>query len=139
MRLVDKASHFPNLQHQLQYNFGLLVGQDFVQVEAYITNEGITLTDVPALIKVLQIAFGDADRVVTAEQKPEILKETKLNFSNYYTEFQHYTADVQGNNTAKCTTLMRCLNTEIKDALTLSDKVPQLFQEFVAFLQRLDN
>jgi hypothetical protein len=34
---------------------------------------------------------------------------------------------------------MRGLNNEIKDALTLSDNVPQQFQEFVAFLQWLDN
>jgi hypothetical protein len=31
------------------------------------------------------------------------------------------------------------LNNEIKDAFTLSHKVPQQFQEFVAFLQWLDN
>jgi hypothetical protein len=34
---------------------------------------------------------------------------------------------------------MRGLNNEIKDALALSDNVPQQFQEFVAFLQWLDN
>jgi hypothetical protein len=34
---------------------------------------------------------------------------------------------------------MRGLNNEIKDALALSDNVLQQFQEFVAFLQQLDN
>jgi hypothetical protein len=34
---------------------------------------------------------------------------------------------------------MRELNNEIKDALTLSDNVPQQFWEYVAFLQQLDN
>jgi hypothetical protein len=34
---------------------------------------------------------------------------------------------------------MRGLNNEIKDALALFDMVAQQFQEFVAFLQWLDN
>jgi hypothetical protein len=34
---------------------------------------------------------------------------------------------------------MRGLNNEIKDALAMSDSVSQQFQEFVAFLQQLDN
>jgi hypothetical protein len=34
---------------------------------------------------------------------------------------------------------LRYLNYEIKDALALSNNVPQWFQEFVAFLQGLDN
>jgi hypothetical protein len=42
-------------------------------------------------------------------------------------------------NPTKRTTLIRGLNNEIKDALALSDNVPQQFQEFVAFLQWLDN
>jgi stage V sporulation protein SpoVS len=52
------------------------VGQAFAQVEAYITDEGINLIDVPALIIVLKIAFGDQNRVVTAEGKLEVLKQT---------------------------------------------------------------
>jgi hypothetical protein len=31
------------------------------------------------------------------------------------------------------------MNNEIKDVLALSDNVPQQFQEFVAFLEWLDN
>jgi hypothetical protein len=34
---------------------------------------------------------------------------------------------------------MRGLNNEIKDAIALSDNVPQQFQEFITFLQWLDN
>jgi hypothetical protein len=95
MKLAGNASHFPNPQHQLRYTFGLLVGQAFMQVEAYITNEGNNLTDVPALITVLEMAFRDPDHVVTAERKLEILKRTNYDFSTYYAEFQRYATDVQ--------------------------------------------
>jgi phosphomannomutase len=139
MKLASDASHFPNLQPQLRYTFGLLVGQAFMQVEAYITDEGINLADVPALIMILEIAFRDPDHVATAERKLEMLKQTKRDFSTYYAEFLYYTVNVQWNNPAKPTVLMRGLNNEIKDALALSDNVPQQFHEFVAFLQRLNN
>jgi hypothetical protein len=43
------------------------VGQAFTQVKAYITDKGINLTDVPALITVLETAIGDPDHVATAE------------------------------------------------------------------------
>jgi hypothetical protein len=68
MKLAGDASHFPNLQHQLQYTFGLLVCQAFAQVEVNITDEGINLADVPALITGLEMAFGDPDCVVTVQE-----------------------------------------------------------------------
>jgi hypothetical protein len=50
------------------------VGQVFAQVKAHFTDEGINLADVPALITVLETAFGDPDHVVTAEGKLGALK-----------------------------------------------------------------
>jgi coenzyme F420-reducing hydrogenase beta subunit len=88
MKLAGNASHFPNPQHQLRYTIGLLVGHAFAQVKTYITDKGINLTDVPALITVLQTAFGDSDCVVIAEQKLEVLKETNCDFFICYAEFQ---------------------------------------------------
>jgi hypothetical protein len=67
MRLTGNASHFPISQNQLRYTFELLVGQDFAQVEVYITEEGISWAEVPASITVLEKAFGDPDHVATAE------------------------------------------------------------------------
>jgi hypothetical protein len=115
------------------------VGQVFTQVKGYITNGDINLADVPVLVTVLETTFGDPDHVATAEQKLEVLEQKNCDFSSYYTEFQCYAADVKWNDPATCIALMRGLNNESKDALTLSDDVPQQFQEFVAFLQQLDN
>jgi hypothetical protein len=75
----------------------------------------------------------------TAERKLEELKQTNCNFSAYYAEFQYYAADVQCNNPAKRTTVRSDLHNEIKNTLTLSDNISQHFQEFIAFLQQLDN
>jgi hypothetical protein len=53
-----------------------------------------------------------------------MLKHKNCDFSTYYAEFQDYATIVQWNDPSKCTTLMRNLNNEIKDALALSDNVP---------------
>jgi hypothetical protein len=65
---ISRQCHpFPNPQSQLRDTFGLQVGQPFMQVKTYITDEGINVTDVSALITVLEMAFRDPDCVVTAE------------------------------------------------------------------------
>jgi hypothetical protein len=43
------------------------VAQAFAQVEAYITDEGINLTDILTLITVLETAFEDPNRMAIAE------------------------------------------------------------------------
>jgi hypothetical protein len=53
-----------------------------------------------------------------------MLKQRNYDFSIYDTEFQLDAADIQWNNSAKHTALMRGLNNKIKDTLTLSDNVP---------------
>jgi hypothetical protein len=63
--------------------------------------------------------------VETAERKLEELKQTNDDFSTYYPKFQCYAANVHSNDTAKCTALMRGLNNKIKNALALSDNIPQ--------------
>jgi hypothetical protein len=63
------------------------VDQAFAQVKAYIINEDINLTDVPALVTILETAFRDPDCMATAERKLEALKQINSDFSNYYTEF----------------------------------------------------
>jgi hypothetical protein len=83
MKLAGNTSRFLKPQHQLQYSFGLLMGQGFAQVEAYITDKGINLTDVPVLITVFEMVFEDLDRVTRAEQKLEALKHMNHDITTY--------------------------------------------------------
>jgi hypothetical protein len=43
------------------------VGQAFDQVVAYITDDGINLTDISKLITILETAFEDLDQIATME------------------------------------------------------------------------
>jgi hypothetical protein len=67
MKQAGDVSHFSNSHQQLWYSSGLLLGQAFAQVKAYMTDKGTNLADVPALITVLETAFEDPDRMATVE------------------------------------------------------------------------
>jgi hypothetical protein len=73
INLAGDASHFPNSQYQLWYTFVLPAGQAFTQVKTYITDKGINLVDVPALIAVFKTGFGNPDCVAIAEWKLVVL------------------------------------------------------------------
>jgi hypothetical protein len=83
---------------------------------------------------VLEKAFKNSNCVAIAEQKLEAIKQTNHNFISYCAQFHDYAINIQWNDPAQCTVLMRGLNNEINDALTLSDNVALQFQKFVAFL-----
>jgi hypothetical protein len=75
----------------------------------------------------------------TTERKLEALKQTNGNFCTYCTELQCSATNGQWNNPANCTALMMGLSNKIKNAVALSENICQQLQEFVAFLQWLDN
>jgi hypothetical protein len=71
------------------------VGKVFTQVEVYITDDRINLSDVLILIAILEIVFGNPDYITMIECKLKALKQTNYYFFTYDTEFQYYTANVQ--------------------------------------------
>jgi hypothetical protein len=86
----------------------------------------------------LENAFGDPDRVATADRKLESLRQKNQDFAAYYAEFQRYIADVDWNESAQRRELTRGLNNELKDQLVSVD-IPDSWTAYVSLLQRLDN
>jgi hypothetical protein len=139
LKLRGDAPRYPSPAHEINYTFGLLTGPAFTQVMSYIKPDRIDFATVDDLLNVLDIAFGDPDQTATAERKLETLKQANKEFAVYYAEFQRYAADVDWNEAAKRSALLRGLNNEIKDALMLIDNIPTGFNDFVTSVQRLDN
>jgi len=105
----------------------------------FVANHRINLQDVAALITILENAFGDPDRVATAEQELNKLRQTNREFSLYYAEFQRLIAELDYNDTAKKNALRRGLSEELKDTLAQNPNQPEDFQQFVNLCNRLDN
>jgi hypothetical protein len=94
----------------------------------------IRLENLPAFIQLLEAAFGDPDRVATAERTMREIKQKNREFSQYYAEFQVIAADLDWNPSALRNTLWMGSSEEMKDSFTYSD-MPEELPAFVTFCQ----
>ena len=90
------------------------------------------------MIILFENAFGDPDRVRTAERNLQSLRQTNCNFSDYLADFQRYAAKVSWNDAVKRTSLYEGLSAELKDALVTLD-TPDELDQYIILLKRVDN
>jgi len=70
MVIRHKPASFPDEQSKMQYTFNHLRGIALGQILPHVREDGETgLQDLPAFIQLLEAAFGDPNRVATAELK----------------------------------------------------------------------
>ena len=127
-KFLGDADIFVDVQHRLAYAVGFLKGKACEQILPLIDKGNINISSVEALITLLENAFGDPDRVRTAERNLQGLRQKNRTFSDYLSDFQQYAADVSWNDTAKRTSLYRGLSAELKDAQVTLDTPDELDQ-----------
>ena len=98
----------------------------------------IGLEVLPAIIQLLEAAFGDPDGVATAERKIREIKQQNGEFSQYYAEVQVIATDLDWNPSALRNALRMGLSDEMKDSFTYSD-MPEELPGFVTVCQKRDN
>src|SRR5919205_715847 len=77
-------------QASLRYAFSLLRGVAAAQILPYVKNDRIELTDLAALVTILENAFGNPNRQREAERKLITLRMGTRDFSAYFAKFQRY-------------------------------------------------
>jgi hypothetical protein len=139
MVIRHKPASFPDEQSKMRYAFNRLRGVALGQILPHVREDGtIGLEDLPAFIQLLEAAFGDPDRVATAERKMREIKQKNREFSQYYAEFQVIAADLDWNPSALRNALRMGLSEEMKDSFTYSD-MPEELPAFVTVCQKRDN
>jgi len=139
MVIRHKPVSFPNEQSKMRYAFNRLRGIALGLILRHVREDGtIGLEDLPACIPLLEAAFGDPDRVATAERKMSEIKQKNREFSQYYAEFQVIAADLDWNPSALRNALRMGLSEEMKDSFTYSD-MPEELPAFVTVCQKRDN
>jgi len=139
MVIRHKPGSFPDEQSKMRYAFNRLRGVALGQILPHIQEDGtIGLEDLPAFIQLLEAAFGDPDRVATAERKMREIKQKNREFSQYYAEFQVIAADLDWNPSALRNALRMGLSEEMKDSFTYSD-MPEELPALVTVCQKRDN
>jgi len=139
MVIRHKPASFPDEQSNMWYAFNRLRGIALGQILPHVREDGtIGLGDLPAFIQLLEAAFGDPDRLATAERKMREIKQKNCQFSQYYAEFQVIAADLDWNPSALRNALRMGLSEEMKDSFTYSD-MPDELPAFVTVCQKRDN
>jgi hypothetical protein len=117
MVIRHKPESLPDKQSKVWYAFYCLRGVVLGQILRHIREDKtLGLEDLPTLIPLLEVAFGDPDRVATAEQKMREIKKNNREFSQYYAEFEVIAADLDWNPSALRNPLRMGLPQKTKDS-----------------------
>jgi hypothetical protein len=123
----------------MRYVFHCLSGLALRQILPHIRENGeIDLGDLTAFIQLLEAAFGDPDRVATAQRNMREINQKNREFSQYYAEFQVIAADLDWNPSALRNALRSRLSEETKDSFIHTD-MPDELPAFVTLYQKRDN
>jgi hypothetical protein len=139
MVIRHKPGSFPDEQSKMQYAFNRLKGVALSPILPHVREDGtIGLDDLPGLIQHLEAAFGDTDRVATAERKMREIKQKNCKIFPYYAEFQIIAADLDWNPSPVRNALRMGLSEEMKYSFTYSNMAEEL-PAFVTVCQKREN
>jgi hypothetical protein len=139
MVIRQKPSSFPDEQSKMQYAFNRLSRLASRQILPHVQENGdIGLSDLSALIQLLAAAFGDPNRIATAERNMREIKQRNREFSQYYAEFQVIAAELDWNLSALWNTLRSEFLEKMKDSFIHTD-MPEDLPAFVTLCQKRDN
>jgi hypothetical protein len=136
--LQDCPREFPDEQSKLCYAMLRLEGPTLKQVMHLICPDCINLATFKDFASTLEEAYGDPDRVSTAEWGLTKLRQGNRDFVMYYAEFQHLVADVDWNDTAKRAAFHQGLCDELKVILSTQD-IPEDWHEYIALVKKRDS
>jgi hypothetical protein len=133
--LIDRPGEFLNEQSKLRYAFSRLEGAALEQMIHLVKNDHVNLENFEAFVTSLDEAYGDPDRVNTAERTLAKLRRGNRDFVTHYTEFQCLIADLDWNDAATRAALHRGLSEELKDILGTQD-LPEDWANYVALVKK---
>jgi len=88
MQLRLYTASLTDEQQKLCLAINCLEGDALDQARMYVQGTQVNLTNLEALITILNNAFGNPNRVAEAEYKLRTISQRPREFSNYITEFQ---------------------------------------------------
>lgn len=139
VQLRLKAATLSDEQARLRYAVSVLDGPALDQLIPHVKNETVDLTNLQALIDILEAAFGDPDKQGTAARKLSSLRQAGRDFATYYAEFSKYAAELDWNEPAKLAALKSGLSYELKQDLIPLEDEPETITALVKICQKLDN
>lgn len=106
---------------------------------SYMLDGGCQLQDYQAILRVLERAFGDPNRINNARKELFRLRRSNREFGTFYAEFQRLALEVEVNEESQLTLLQDAVSRELKNHL-ISVDLPDLNVHGCAeYFQNLEN
>jgi len=138
MQLQLKAATYTDDQAKLRLAVNYLRGDAADQVRPHVRDGRVNLANLPALITILENAFGNPNRVAEAESKLSTIAQGTRDFSSYYAEFQHHAAEVEWDEPSKLAALKRGLAYRLKNDIIPVRPKPTTLAAYVELCNDLD-
>lgn len=138
-KMKTNADRFPTARERMSYVTNRLEGQAYAQILPFILEGECQLPDYPDVLRILERAYGDPNRVNNARKDLFRLKQQNREFAAFYAEFQRLALEGEVSEDSQITLLESALSRELKAQLTSVDAPDHDIHKFSEFLQKLEN
>lgn len=130
---------YPTPQARMAYVSNRLSGNPYNQVLPYISSGVCQLPDYEDILRILERAYGDPNRVNNARTELFRYKQTNKEFSIFLAEFQRLGLEGEMSNESLSVLLEQSVSDELKSMMVHNPPTDRRYHQLCAFLQDLDN
>ncbi|ODM21688.1 hypothetical protein SI65_02532 [Aspergillus cristatus] len=130
---------YPTPQSRMTYVTNRLRGAPYAQVLPYIKKGICQLKDYEEILKILDRAFGDPNRVNNARNELFRLRQANKEFGMFFAEFQRLALEGEMSEDVLPTLLEQAINRELRGMLMHNEPPNREYHQFANFLQDLEN
>ncbi|KAH0610154.1 uncharacterized protein H6S33_012700 [Morchella sextelata] len=140
MKLEVNHDRFRNDAAKVIYSVSHLEESALDQVVPLVNaNLAAPFSSITAFVANLEALFGDPDPRGTALHQLVTLKQGKVDFATYYSQFLRIVANLDYNEKAKIDALTEGLSEDLKDAMTYRTDRPDTVEAYATMLMTIDN
>jgi len=138
-KLTVNRDRFRTPQERMTYVTSRLSGTAYAQIAPHITLGNHDFTDFEEILRLLETAFGDPDRVQNAQNELFRLHQAHADFSSFHAEFERLSLEGELPEIARAPLLMQNISRELHEMLLHTPSPSKEYRPLVRHLQELDN
>jgi hypothetical protein len=137
--MIVNQDRFPTPLSRMSYVTSRLSGTPYSQILPYIRNGVYQLDDYPEVLKILERAYGDPNRVQNTRSELFRFKQTNKEFAAFFAEFQRLGLEAEMNDESLATLLEQAISNELRGMLLHNPPTSRQYLDLAAHLQELEN
>jgi hypothetical protein len=138
-KMIVNQDRFPTPLSRMSYVNSRLSGTPYSQILPYIRNGVCRLDDYSEILKILERAYGDPNRVQNTRSELFRFKQTNKEFAAFFAEFQRLGLEAEMNDESLATLLEQAISNELRGMLLHNPPTSRKYLDLAAHLQELEN